>query len=77
MTAPRFQVSNYCGAGACVAVAALDNGQVAVRDEKVQDGPLLIFTANEWDAFVAGVKDGQFDRASLAAAREDDLGVKL
>jgi hypothetical protein len=25
------------------------------------DGPTLYFTAAEWDAFVAGVKDGEFD----------------
>ncbi|SDM96595.1 DUF397 domain-containing protein [Allokutzneria albata] len=25
-------------------------------------GPVLVFTPGEWDAFVAGAKDGEFDR---------------
>ncbi len=45
----------------CVEVAFADNG-VAVRDSKDPAGPVLVFTANEWDAFVAGAKDGEFDR---------------
>jgi hypothetical protein len=37
-------------------------GIVAVRDSKDPDGPKLAFTADEWAAFTAGVKDGEFDR---------------
>jgi Domain of unknown function (DUF397) len=44
----------------CVEVAFVD-GAVAVRDSKNQDGPVLIFTSEEWDAFVGGAKDGEFD----------------
>jgi hypothetical protein len=44
----------------CVEVAFVDGG-VAVRDSKDPTGPVLIFTAPEWDAFVAGTKDGEFD----------------
>jgi hypothetical protein len=36
---------------------------VAVRDSKNQRGPVLVFTPAEWAAFVAGVKDGEFDQA--------------
>ncbi|WP_405084823.1 DUF397 domain-containing protein [Microbispora sp. NBC_01389] len=32
-----------------------------VRDSKNPDGPVLAFTQSEWDAFVGGVKDGEFD----------------
>ncbi|MEU8194998.1 DUF397 domain-containing protein [Microbispora amethystogenes] len=32
-----------------------------VRDSKNPDGPILAFTPSEWDAFVGGVKDGEFD----------------
>lgn len=35
---------------------------IAVRDSKNPDGPALIFTVAEWDAFVGGAKDGEFDR---------------
>ncbi|WP_283133356.1 DUF397 domain-containing protein [Rhizohabitans arisaemae] len=34
---------------------------VAVRDSKDPDGPRLVFTPREWEAFVGGVKDGEFD----------------
>ena len=34
-----------------------------MRDSKDPDGPVLAFTAAEWEAFVAGVKDGEFDLA--------------
>lgn len=61
--APRiFMISTYCAHGGCVAVAKLPDGGRVVRDAKAaDDGPVLEFTAAEWTAFVAGVKDGEFD----------------
>jgi len=44
-----------------VEVAANLPGVVSVRDSKDPDGPKLAFAAAEWDAFIAGVRDGQFD----------------
>ena len=44
----------------CVEVAFVDGG-IAMRDSKDPTGPVLIFTPAEWDAFVAGAKDGEFD----------------
>jgi hypothetical protein len=44
----------------CVEVAFVD-GTVAVRDSKDPSGPVLVFTRAEWDAFVGGAKDGEFD----------------
>ena len=44
----------------CVEIAFVD-GAVAMRDSKHPDGPVLLFTAEEWDAFVEGAKDGEFD----------------
>jgi Domain of unknown function (DUF397) len=35
---------------------------VVVRDSKNPDGPALTFTPDEWAAFVAGAKNGEFDR---------------
>ncbi|MGI5485247.1 DUF397 domain-containing protein [Microtetraspora malaysiensis] len=49
------------GNGNCVEVATLPEGHVGVRDSKDQDGPVLVFTPGEWDAFIGGVKDGEFD----------------
>jgi hypothetical protein len=36
---------------------------IAVRDSKDPSGPMLLFTPLEWRAFVAGVRDGEFDVA--------------
>ncbi|MGH3569334.1 MAG: DUF397 domain-containing protein [Pseudonocardia sp.] len=47
--------------GACVEVADLPGGGRGVRDSKNPTGPALMFTAAEWVAFVAGVRDGEFD----------------
>jgi hypothetical protein len=44
----------------CVEVALLDS-EVAVRDSKNPGGPALLYSLDEWTAFVAGVRDGQFD----------------
>ena len=47
--------------GACVEVARNLPGAVAVRDSKDPEGPKLVFTPDEWRAFAAGVRAGQFD----------------
>jgi Domain of unknown function (DUF397) len=44
----------------CVEVARLPDGW-AVRDSKDRTGPILTFTHAEWDAFLAGARDGEFD----------------
>ncbi len=47
----------------CVEVAFLKGGFVGMRDSKNPTGPALVFTPSEWDAFTAGVGNGEFDRA--------------
>ncbi|HEY7177017.1 MAG TPA: DUF397 domain-containing protein, partial [Micromonosporaceae bacterium] len=44
----------------CVEVAFVD-GAIAVRDSKDRTGPVLLYTPDEWEAFIGGVKDGEFD----------------
>jgi len=46
--------------GNCVETAALPAGDVAVRNSKFPDGPALVFTRAEWDAFLLGARDGEF-----------------
>ena len=46
---------------ACVEVRFVGES-VPLRNSRDPDGPVLVFTAREWDAFVAGVKLGEFDR---------------
>jgi hypothetical protein len=45
----------------CVETAFLADGRVAVRDSKDRQGPALVYTPPEWDAFLKGAKDGEFD----------------
>lgn len=47
--------------GNCVEVASLDSGDIAVRNSRDPLGPALIYTRTEIAAFLAGVKDGEFD----------------
>ncbi|MER5970690.1 DUF397 domain-containing protein [Streptomyces sp. NPDC001922] len=47
--------------GACVEMAKLPDGGVAVRNSRFPDGPALIYTPAEVDALLRGVKDGEFD----------------
>ena len=50
------------GQGACVEVATNLADMVAVRDTKDKGtGPILVFTPDQWDAFISGTKDGEFD----------------
>jgi hypothetical protein len=59
---PAWRKSRFCnGAAACVEFTHLADGNVAVRDSKQQDGPVLVFTSGEWAAFTEGVRAGEFD----------------
>ncbi|WP_454194791.1 DUF397 domain-containing protein [Nocardia sp. Marseille-Q1738] len=57
-----FKSSRSAGGQDCVEVAFLDRGHVGVRDSKNPTGPALVFTPGEWNAFVAGARDGEFNR---------------
>jgi prepilin-type processing-associated H-X9-DG protein len=59
-TGAVWRKSARSGSNGCVEVAFAD-GHVAVRDSKDRQGPVLVFTAAEWRAFVGGVRDGDFD----------------
>lgn len=59
LSAAVWQKSRHSAANGCVEVAFVDD-HVAVRDSKHKDGPVLVFTPREWEAFLGGVADGQF-----------------
>jgi hypothetical protein len=46
--------------GNCVEVADLPGGQVGMRDSKDVNGPVLLFTPEEWHAFLHGARNGEF-----------------
>lgn len=47
--------------GNCVEVAPDEGGGVQMRDSKDPAGPVLTFTAAEWEAFMDGARKGEFD----------------
>lgn len=59
-----WRTSSFSGdnGNSCVEVAFLPDGGVAVRDTKDRTLAPHRYTATEWDAFVAGVRAGEFDR---------------
>lgn len=56
----RWRKAGRSGQGNCVEVAAVA-GRIGVRDSKDPDGAVLMYTVAEWDAFLDGVKRGEFD----------------
>jgi Domain of unknown function (DUF397) len=63
----RWRKSSYSGTnGECVEVtASLDGEHVLVRNTRDRSGSVLDFTPAEWDAFLAGARDGEFNRDKL------------
>lgn len=60
LTSVRWHKSSYSsGNGQCVEVATV-RGATAIRDSKNPGGPALVFTAEEWAAFVGGVAAGEY-----------------
>ena len=53
-----WKVSSRCaGNGACVEVAQLSMGRIALRDGmNPEPGKIMIFTRQEWHGFIAGIK---------------------
>ncbi|MFI6050778.1 DUF397 domain-containing protein [Streptomyces violascens] len=58
LSAARWFKSSYSNGdgGSCVEIADDLPDLVPVRDSKVQEGPVLLFRAASWAAFVADVK---------------------
>lgn len=47
--------------GDCVEVARLADGEIAMRNSRDREGPVLVYTRSEIEAFLLGAKDGSFD----------------
>jgi hypothetical protein len=54
-----WRKSTRSGTNGCVEVAFVED-KVAVRDSTDRSGPVLLFTAHEWEAFIGGARDGEF-----------------
>jgi hypothetical protein len=67
-------ISSFCSGGDCAEVGKFVTGDawgkfvagdVWLRSS-LDRGQLVVFTPDEWAAFVAGVKNGEFDLEALA-----------
>jgi hypothetical protein len=56
----RWRKSRYSTLNGCVEVSVVD-GMVTVRGSKDRTGHVLRFRPDEWEAFLAGVRSGEFD----------------
>ncbi|MDH6579545.1 DUF397 domain-containing protein [Kitasatospora sp. MAP5-34] len=63
LSSATWRKSTYSGGGnnqECIEVADGFPGVLPVRDSKDPGGPALVFPADAWRAFVAGVRAGEF-----------------
>ncbi|MER7769975.1 DUF397 domain-containing protein [Kitasatospora sp. NPDC096140] len=58
MTLDWFKSSYSSNGGQCIEVSDSVPGTVPVRDSKDPYGPVLIFPAAAWEAFVVAVREG-------------------
>lgn len=56
-----WRKSSYSSSGTCVEVAKLPDGRTAVRNSNDPDAGTAVFTPAEMDAFLKGVRAGEFD----------------
>lgn len=57
----RWFKSSASSTGGCVEIAHLPSGGVAVRDTKDRSKTPHVYTAHEWECFLIGAKNGEFD----------------
>lgn len=66
LSGAQWRKSSFSGnqgdSSGCIEVAMLADGGVAIRDPKDHTLAPHVYTAREWEAFVAGVRAGEFDR---------------
>lgn len=60
-TARWERTTHEDGTPAALEIGYADNGLVALRMADNPEGDVLIYTPSEWEAFVEGVRDGEFD----------------
>ena len=61
LTRATWRKSTYSNGtgGDCVEIADMPGGRHAMRDSKNPHGPVLLFSANQWQAFTRRVKPSE------------------
>jgi Domain of unknown function (DUF397) len=60
LSGAAWRKSTHSSMNGCVEMAFVD-GQVAVRDSKDRQGPVLLFTPVQWAEFLDRVRAGEFE----------------
>jgi Domain of unknown function (DUF397) len=60
----RWRKSSLSERDGCLEARLLDDGGVGVRDSKDRNGPILRFSPDEWQTFLAQLRNGAFDLPS-------------
>lgn len=56
----KSSFSSLIPSAKCVGVS-ISSGDVLVTNLNQKDSPVIRFTKDEWEAFIMGVKNGEFD----------------
>jgi hypothetical protein len=64
LTGLHWFKSSASSTGGCVEIAHLPEGGVAVRDTKDRAKTAHVFNRHEWECFLIGAKNGEFDLPS-------------
>jgi len=70
-----YRKSTFSNGGGCVEVRLLEDGTIALRDSKDRSKDPHLFNQNEWIAFLAGVRNGEFDLYAAMDRRVGFLGA--
>ncbi|HWE89163.1 MAG TPA: DUF397 domain-containing protein [Pseudonocardiaceae bacterium] len=65
LTGTAWHISSHSenGGGSCVEAGPLPDGsgRIALRHSHFRGESVIVYTREEWDAFLAGAKSGEFD----------------
>ncbi|WP_307798070.1 DUF397 domain-containing protein [Actinoplanes flavus] len=54
-----WRTSTFCGSNTCIEVARIGDS-IAIRDSKDPQGPVQMYSRDEWNAFLDGITGGEF-----------------
>jgi uncharacterized protein DUF397 len=70
-----YRTSSFSGGGNCVQAGQLKNGDIRVRDSR-NPSAVVTISAVDWNAFIAGVKNDEFDFATHVPDEVERLGLR-